>query len=206
MSVISRERFESGHTYEEVRERVFQDGGKSVGMIEFGEKAANNADIDFSPFQALEEPVNVLVLSEEWCPDCTDGLPIINRIAKETGKLNVRILPRDENTDLADQFLNKGEFRSIPTFIFLDSGFNVIGYVAERPDSVTEHRLARRKALHEARPELGGFSARPDELSDEVREARLKAEAALKAETVSWTVPQIAAWLATPLQSAVVAD
>jgi thiol-disulfide isomerase/thioredoxin len=206
MSVISRERFNSGQTYDQVRERVFTEGGKSKGMLEFGEASANNAEIDFSPFASLESPVNVLVLSEEWCPDCTDGLPIINRIARETGKLNVRILPRDENLDLADQFLNKGEYRSIPTFIFLDDAFNVIGYVAERPDSVTEHRLERRKALHEARPELGGFASRPDELADDVRDARLKAEAALKAETVSWTVPQIAKWLATPVRSAVVAD
>ncbi len=206
MSVISEERFNSGKTYDQVRERVFQEGGKSKGMLEFGEQAANNADIDVSEFAALDAPVNVLVLSEEWCPECTDGLPIIDRIARESGKVNLRILPRDENIDLADQFLNKGEFRSIPTFIFLDDQFNVIGYVAERPDSVTEHRLARRKALHAANPELGGFDKRPDELSDEVREARIKAEAALKAETVDWTVPQIASWLATPLKTAVAAD
>jgi thiol-disulfide isomerase/thioredoxin len=206
MSVISAERFNSGKTYDQVRERVFQEGGKSKGMLEFGEQSANNAEIDVSEFAALDAPVNVLVLSEEWCPDCTDGLPIIDRIARETGKVNLRILPRDENIDLADQFLNKGEYRSIPTFIFLDDQFNVIGYVAERPDSVTEHRLARRKALHASRPELGGFETRPDELSDEVREARIKAEAALKAETVDWTVPQIASWLATPLKTAVAAD
>jgi len=205
MSVITEARFNSGQTYEQVRDRVFRAGGKSKGMLEFGEASANKAEIDFTPFASLEAPVNVLVLSEEWCPDCTDGLPIINRIAEETGKLNVRILPRDENTDLADQFLNRGEFRSIPTFIFLDDQFEVIGYVAERPDSVTEHRLARRKALHAAHPELGGFDKRPDELPDDVRDARLKAEAELKAETVDWTVPQIAAWLATPLKTAVAA-
>jgi thiol-disulfide isomerase/thioredoxin len=204
MPVVSEERFQSGQTYEQVRDRVNADGGRSKELLAIGEDAAKNADIDITAFNELRSPVNVLVLSEEWCPDCTDGLPIINRIAKESGKLNVRIFPRDQNLDLADQFLNKGEFRSIPTVIFLDDNYDVIGFVSERPDSVTDYRKQKRQALHEAHPELGGFDARPDELSDDVREARLKAEAAVKAESYAFSVPEIAKWLSTPIQSVAV--
>jgi len=204
MPVVSEERFQSGQTYEQVRDRVNADGGRSKELLAIGENAAKNADIDVSPFNALKSPVKVLVLSEEWCPDCTDGLPIINRIAEESGKLDVRIFPRDQNLDLADQFLNKGEFRSIPTVIFLDDNYESIGFVSERPDSVTDYRKQKRQALHEAHPELGGFDARPDELTDEVREARLKAEAEVKAESYAFSVPEIAKWLASPIQSAAV--
>jgi len=204
MPVVSEERFLGGQTYEQVRDRVNAEGGKSKTMLATGEESAANAKINLTPFNELSHPVNVLVLSEEWCPDCTDGLPIIDRIAKESGKLNVRNFPRDENLDLADQFLNKGEFRSIPTVIFLDDNYELIGFVSERPDSVTDYRKQKRQALHAARPELGGFEARPDELSDEVREARLKAEAEVKAESYAFSVPEIASWLATPLQSAAV--
>jgi thiol-disulfide isomerase/thioredoxin len=204
MPVVSEERFQSGQTYEQVRDRVNADGGRSKELLAIGEDAAKNADIDITAFNELRSPVNVLVLSEEWCPDCTDGLPIINRIAEESGKLNVRIFPRDQNLDLADQFLNKGEFRSIPTVIFLDDNYDVIGFVSERPDSVTDYRKQKRQALHEAHPELGGFDARPDELSDDVREARLKAEAAVKAESYAFSVPEIAKWLSTPIQSVAV--
>jgi thiol-disulfide isomerase/thioredoxin len=204
MPVVSKERFQSGQTYAQVRDRVNAEGGRSKDMLAVGERAAQQADIDFTPFKELEAPVKVLVLSEEWCPDCTDGLPIINRVAEESGKLDVRIFPRDQNLDLADQFLNRGEFRSVPTVIFLDDNYEVIGFVSERPDSVTDYRKQKRQALHEAHPEFGGFDARPDELTEDVREARLKAEAAVKAESYAFSVPEIAKWLSTPIQSVAV--
>ena len=204
MPVVSEERFQSGQTYAQVRDRVNADGGRSKELLAIGEDAAKNADIDITAFSELKSPVKVLVLSEEWCPDCTDGLPIINRIAEESGKLDVRIFPRDQNLDLADQFLNKGEFRSIPTVIFLDDNYEATGFVSERPDSVTDYRKQKRQALHDAHPELGGFDARPDELAEDVREARLKAEAAVKAESYAFSVPEIAKWLSTPIQSVAV--
>ena len=204
MPVVSEERFQSGQTYAQVRDRVNAEGGKSKDMLAVGERAAQQANIDLTAFKDLKSPVKVLVLSEEWCPDCTDGLPIINRIAEESGKLDVRIFPRDQNLDLADQFLNRGEFRSVPTVIFLDDNYELIGFVSERPDTVTDYRKQKRQALHEAHPEFGGFDARPDELTDDVREARLKAEAAVKAESYAFSVPEIAKWLATPIQSVAV--
>ena len=204
MPVVSEERFQSGQTYAQVRDRVNAEGGRSKELLATGENAAKNADIDITAFNELKSPVKVLVLSEEWCPDCTDGLPIINRVAEESGKLDVRIFPRDQNLDLADQFLNKGEFRSVPTVIFLDDNYDAIGFVSERPDSVTDYRKQKRQALHEAHPEFGGFDARPDELTEDVREARLKAEAAVKAESYAFSVPEIAKWLSAPIQSVAV--
>lgn len=196
MSEYLQSKFEQGRTIDQVKEEVNHEGGRSAEMWAFGEEAAAKGAIDFAPFNALSQPVKLLVLSEEWCPDCTDGLPIIDRIAKETGKLDVRVLKRDENLDVADLFLNKGLWRSIPTIIVLDENFDGIGHIAERPDSVTERRTELRKALHAEHPEYGGFEARPDELSEEVRSARMAAETALKATTVEWSVPTIAAWIA----------
>ena len=191
-----KSKFEQGRTIDQVKQEVVHEGGRSAEMWAFGEDAAAKGAIDFAPFNALPQPVNLLILSEEWCPDCTDGLPIIDRIARETGKLNPRVLKRDEHLELADLFLNKGLWRSIPTIIVLDDDFNGVGHIAERPDSVTERRIELRKALHAEHPEFGGFEARPDELSEEVRSARMAAETALKATTVEWSVPAIAAWLA----------
>src|SRR3954447_17718179 len=126
MALLSQERFDQAETYAQVRERINAGGGRQAYALEYGEWAAQNVDADYTAFTALDQPLNVLVLSEDWCPDCTDGLPILNQIAEQTGKLNVRILPRDANRDLADQFLWKGQHNKIPTFIFLDAELNEI--------------------------------------------------------------------------------
>jgi hypothetical protein len=54
-----------------------------------------------------------------------------------------------------DNYLNRGEFRSIPVFAFFDDDFNEIGRFIERPESVTKRRADQRDALSAQYPELG---------------------------------------------------
>jgi thiol-disulfide isomerase/thioredoxin len=205
MPVLTRERFESGETYAQVRERIVANGGRILTALEAGERAAAAAEVDLSAFSSLSEPVKVLVISEDWCGDCTDNLPVLNRIAEETGKLDFRVFARDENLDLADQFLKEGKYRSIPVIVVLDENLDPVSHVIERPSTVTEMRLKKRQELHEAHPELGGFGAAPDQLSDEVRDARGKAESALKAETAPWAVAEVVRWVGNALSPAAAA-
>lgn len=205
MPVVSQERFNSGETYAQVRERIVANGGRILTALEAGERAAAAADLDLSTFTSLSEPVKVLVISEDWCGDCTDNLPILNRIATETGKLDFRVFARDENLDLADQFLKEGKYRSIPVIVVLDEQLDPVNHVIERPATVTALRLKKRQELHEAHPELGGFATAPDQLSDEVREARVKAEAATKAETAPWAAAEVVRWLGSALSPAAAA-
>ena len=74
----------------------------------------------------------MVVIGEHWCPDVWRGLPIIARIA-ETAGLELRFFPRDQNPDIMDQFLYKGEFRSIPTFVFYTKDLKYIAHWMERP-------------------------------------------------------------------------
>jgi hypothetical protein len=178
MSVLTEERFNSGTTYADFHRRLTEGGGIMQELLIAGEAGAAAAEIDFSPYLALERPLKVLALSEDWCGDCTDNLPIVDRIARETGKLDFRILARDENLDIDDHYLKSGVFRSIPVVIFMDEDYNEIGHMIERPDSVTELRKRRRAEVHAAHPEFGGIETPPDQLSDEVREARFAAELA----------------------------
>jgi hypothetical protein len=41
-----------------------------------------------------------LVISEGWCGDAAQLLPIINKMAVESGKIDLRIVLRDENEEL----------------------------------------------------------------------------------------------------------
>src|SRR5207237_10131337 len=97
-----------------------------------------------------------------WCGDVVANLPILGRIAAESnGKVNVRIHLRDQEpgSQIMDQYLNKGQFKSIPTFVILDGNFKELGVWVERPDSVTKLREERRQALYAQHPEWGDPSA-----------------------------------------------
>jgi hypothetical protein len=191
MSVISAERFHAGQTYATVRDRIIAGGGIMQTLMEQGEAAANGAMLDLGAFEALSEPLKVVALSEDWCGDCTDNLPIVNRIAVETGKLDFRIISRDDNLDIMDRYLKYGEFRSIPVIIFMDRGFNEIGHLKERPESVTECRKQARVELYERRPELGGLALPPDQWSDDLRQQRYDAEIATRDSLRDWVVQEV---------------
>ncbi len=61
-----------------------------------------------------------IVLTESWCGDAAQIVPVMNKIAEEAGeKLEIRFLLRDENPDLIDEFLTNGG-RAIPKLIFVE--------------------------------------------------------------------------------------
>ena len=130
---------------------------------------------DLAAFSALPRPVKVLVLAEDWCGDVIANLPVLGRLAKDSGKLDVRIFLRDQNDDIMQGYLNKGQFKSIPVFVFLDQDFRELGHWIERPASVTEVRAKRRKEIFAAHPEFGSPDAPVDQLAEDVR-VRLQAE------------------------------
>ncbi|WP_044023061.1 thioredoxin family protein [Bacillus sp. SG-1] len=73
--------------------------------------------------ELASQKLNVIVLSEDWCGDAMVNLPILLKVA-EAADMKVRILNRDENLELMDQYLTNGTSRSIPIFIFLDKSFD----------------------------------------------------------------------------------
>lgn len=77
-----------------------------------------------------------LVLTEGWCGDAAQNLPMINKIAKENSNINLQLVLRDENLDLMDSFLTNGG-RSIPKLIVLDAKKNVVGTWGPRPSEAT---------------------------------------------------------------------
>jgi hypothetical protein len=152
---IDAEIFEKGDSYSQYRERILAEEGMVRDMLIASEARLDATELDISRFLELPRRYRVLVLSEDWCGDCTDNLPILNRIAAETGKIDVRIVSRDEHLEIADAHLKYGKFRSIPLVLFLNEDGGVIGHFIERPESVTELRAAKRKEIYEQHPEFG---------------------------------------------------
>jgi hypothetical protein len=162
---IDRARFDKGLTYDEYKEQMTRNRDR----LEENERRVDLSDDDLAAFRALPRPVKVLVLAEDWCGDVIANLPVLGRLAKDSGKLNVRIFLRDQNDDIMQRYLNKGQFKSIPVFVFLDDDFRELGHWIERPASVTEVRAKRRKEIFAAHPEFGSPDAPIDALSEGVR-------------------------------------
>lgn len=66
-----------------------------------------------------------LVLTESWCGDASPSLPVMNKLARLSPNLELRIVLRDEHPDLMNLFLTNGT-RSIPKLIALDPQNNTI--------------------------------------------------------------------------------
>jgi hypothetical protein len=82
-------------------------------------------------------PAKVLVLGEAWCPDVFRGLPTITRLVEATG-LDMKIFFRDQNLDIMNEFLYKGEFQSIPTLVFYTEDHQYIGHWIEKPQKARD--------------------------------------------------------------------
>jgi hypothetical protein len=57
-----------------------------------------------------------MVLTENWCGDSAFCLPVIAEAARSSEQVTLRILPRDDNLDIMDQYLTGGS-RSIPKLV-----------------------------------------------------------------------------------------
>lgn len=86
----------------------------------------------------LEKEYSWLVIAEGWCGDAAQILPILNKMALATDKIDLRIVFRDENDDLMNYFLTNGA-RAIPKLIIVDkeSG-KVCNQWGPRPQGATD--------------------------------------------------------------------
>lgn len=75
----------------------------------------------------VQDPINLLVLTESWCGDAAPTLPVMNRIAELNPNIQLGVLLRDEHLDLMNHFLTQGAM-SIPKLVVFkqDSG-KIIG-------------------------------------------------------------------------------
>lgn len=183
---VTRQDFEAGLTYEAYKAQMTRNRDRLT---------ANEERIRFDPddlqaFSALPQPLKVVAIAEDWCADVVANLPVLGRLAADSGKLDVRVVLRD-STDLIDSYLNQGQFKSIPVFVFLDPDFNEIGVFIERPDSVTAQRAEYRKRIYAEHPELGNPDTPADQMTDEQRATYQQLVQANRDETYEWATNEV---------------
>jgi hypothetical protein len=131
-SVVTPQRFASGMTWQKYLDYIKRNREKFEHN--YGETVLTEEDVEaFRSLAAKEDgPAKVLALGEDWCPDVFRGLPVMVRIAEAAG-MELRVFPRDDNLDIMDEFLNSGEHKSIPTFVFYTRDHRYIANWVERP-------------------------------------------------------------------------
>ena len=75
---------------------------------------------------------HLVALSEDWCGDAVNTLPILAKLAEAAPNLDLTILGRDANLDLMDAHLS-GTSRSIPVVMVLDENLIEHGWWGARP-------------------------------------------------------------------------
>jgi hypothetical protein len=84
--------------------------------------------------QNLKSKQTWLVISEGWCGDAAQILPIIKLMTEVSENIDFKIVLRDENEALMNQFLTNGS-KSIPKLLILDENSNVINHWGPRPEA-----------------------------------------------------------------------
>jgi len=90
---------------------------------------------------------HLLALSEDWCGDAVNALPIVARWAEELEHVDFRVLGRDDNLDIMDAHLTNGRSRSIPIVIVYDENFEEVGWWGPRPAELQEFVLGEGQQL-----------------------------------------------------------
>jgi hypothetical protein len=112
---------------------------------------------------ALPGRYRLVVLSEDWCGDAVNAVPIVVRLVEASANLTLRILRRDEHPEVMDRYLTGGVARSIPVVIALTDEMEELGWWGPRPAELQGWVLAQRalgldtKALY---PEIRRWYAR----------------------------------------------
>lgn len=135
-SIVAKALFNS-YSYSEYRKLVTDllSEGKSTGDVQ-SESLTHYTSLNEARMNRLEKTIKItedtidklqkldnhfiwLVISEGWCGDAAQILPIINKMALASDKkVELRIVLRDENDELMSQYLTNGG-RAIPKVIVI---------------------------------------------------------------------------------------
>ena len=145
--------------YYQLVERLSKEGkttgdDKSESMVEYTKlnfsrmkrilKTTPIAENVFKTVDCLNDKLTWIIISESWCGDAAQNIPVFAKIAEGNPNINIRIILRDDNPEIMNQYLTNGS-RSIPKLICIDENFNELGTWGPRPKYLQEW-LYREKA------------------------------------------------------------
>lgn len=151
MQTIIKNSLENSYSYSEYRNQVTSllRQGKVTGL-EQSEALANYTALNEARMNRLEKTITLtedvkialstlktkyiwLVISEGWCGDAAQLLPIMHIMAEFSENIEMRVALRDENEELMNLYLTNGG-KAIPKLVVIDAETNtVLGDWGPRP-------------------------------------------------------------------------
>lgn len=150
-NLINKEHLDNAFTYDEYRQmgKDLLANGKTTGpkqdadYIEYSklndrrmdrlDKTVVIGDELVGALKKISKRQHWLVLTELWCGDAAQNVPVLAKMAKLNTKINLCLLLRDENPEIMDAYLTGGG-RSIPKLIVLDGQLQEIFTWGPRPE------------------------------------------------------------------------
>jgi len=164
MKALIQQRLAKSYSYQEYRKLVSDlvAKGKSTGpnqtedlthfsMLNVKRMDRLDKKIELSEdtilrLQKLDKKQLWLVLTEGWCGDAAQNLPVIEKMAKQSSHIELRLILRDENPEVMNLFLTNGA-QAIPKLISFDEELNVLFTWGARP-SIATQMVTDYKAKH----------------------------------------------------------
>lgn len=157
--VITKEIIDEAYTYEEYRDMIdaLLEEEKTTGdnhsddMVHYTkmnvqrmsrwDRRAELNDSLVDKLDNLDKKWIWLVITEAWCGDAAQNIPVLVKMVKETDHIDIQFILRDQNLEIMDEYLTNGG-RSIPKLICLDAEtLEEVGTWGPRP------KLAQQKAM-----------------------------------------------------------
>jgi hypothetical protein len=126
--VVTKERFGQGMTVTGYIAQMSMNKDRLLAALDSTTIAPRDAQV-LARFPATRR---MLVITEDWCGAAIASLPFAIKLAEGRPGIETRIFLRDENSDLMDQFLKDGRYRSIPVFVFFDEDMQELARFIER--------------------------------------------------------------------------
>jgi hypothetical protein len=143
--MITKARYCAGETFGEFTARPIKDQAMWAGIT-------NHVVIPLeisARVEAIGGHWHLLVLSEDWCGDSVNIVPVVAKLAESVSNMDMRILARDQNLDIMDTHLT-GKSRSIPIVILLNNKFQDCGWWGPRPSPLQKWVLEQGLLLPKA--------------------------------------------------------
>ena len=171
-----KEKFDKSLTYREYKDLVLTlSVGKATTGTDQSESRIANTKLSAARMTRIDKTMEILpeavvafsdlkkeyawlVLTESWCGDSAQNIPVINKLAELSGAIDMRFLFRDENPELMDCCLTNGT-KSIPKLIAVDkSTFTLLGTWGPRPapaqNMMLEYKAKKHKAYEEVQLDI----------------------------------------------------
>jgi len=148
--------FQRGWTYEQYRSKLddLMASGKTTGdnhsgsYLEYTRMNMRRMDRlqktpalqgeTISIMKGIESPMLWLTITEGWCGDAAQIIPIQERMAAESPNVLTRYILRGENHEIMDRFLTDGG-RAIPITIVIDAQTgSLLGHWGPRPKAAQD--------------------------------------------------------------------